>query len=140
MRHITHSDLYNLTRRITKQLDHTKIRAGHLGDKERYRRRELLDAISDAILEATLIPRPAGATCYALDGIGIWAAEKAPTTSDVVDTPDRRVEADDDQDHTPAQMDPTWRALSSRASSWEIPPALVSEGMVPKSAESTSGP
>ena len=98
VRPITQTDLYNLTRRITKQLDHTKIRAGHLGDDERYRRRELLDAISDAILAATLIPRPAGSTSYALDGTGIWAAEKAPNVVDVVDTPDRRVEVDDDQD------------------------------------------
>lgn len=74
---ITISDLYNLTRRITRMLEFSKIRAALLSKEERHLRRDKLDKFVSVLLDATLPPRPTGSHDYALDGTGIWAAERS---------------------------------------------------------------
>lgn len=74
---VTLHELYMLTKRITKMCDFSKKRASLLSSEERHRRRNFVDEIVAALLDPTLIPRPADSHDYALDGSGIWAAEKS---------------------------------------------------------------
>lgn len=75
-------DLQHISRRVSDALDHTAVRLrGRVPDEqivaEQQRRRATLNAILDAIIDATLTPRPAGSADYAVDGTGLWAAERA---------------------------------------------------------------
>ena len=72
------NQLYKLTQRISAKLDHTQARAPHASDAARAARRDTLAGLTTALLATTLLPRPEGAADYALDGTGIWAAERAP--------------------------------------------------------------
>lgn len=74
---ISVSDLYNLTRRISKMTNFSKQRAPLITKEERHIRREWIDNIVKAILDPTLPPRPEGSHDYALDGTGIWASERS---------------------------------------------------------------
>ena len=74
---ISVSDLYNLTRRISKMTNFSQKRAPLLSKEERHIRREWIDNIVNAILDPTLPPRPEGSHDYALDGTGIWASERS---------------------------------------------------------------
>ena len=74
---ISLNDLYALTKRITKMLDFTRMRAPLLSKVERHVRRNCLDAIVAALLDPTLPARPEGSFDYAVDGTGIWASEKS---------------------------------------------------------------
>lgn len=76
-------DLYNFTRRFAR-LDYTVERAADLSDPERERRKRVLADLSDAMLGATLPPRPNDASDYALDGTGIWAHEKSPRSAPAI--------------------------------------------------------
>lgn len=76
-------DLYNFTRRFAR-LDYTPERAPDLSNQERNRRKRVLADMSDAILDATLPPRPNGGSDYALDGTGIWAHEKSSRSAPAV--------------------------------------------------------
>jgi len=76
VRLLTLPDLYNMTRTISKKLDHTKLRAGELADATRYARREALDSIAEAITMASHIERPPGSSDFAVDGTGVWDSEK----------------------------------------------------------------
>ena len=84
-REITHNDLYALTKRISKMTDFSSKRAPLLSKHDRHHRRDLIDEIVAAILDTTLPARPEGSHDYALDGTGIWAAEryqrKIPTST-----------------------------------------------------------
>lgn len=71
------SELYEISKRITKTLDFTQKRALLLPKTQRHIRRDKLDAIVASVLETTLIERPAGSHDFALDGTGIWAFEKS---------------------------------------------------------------
>jgi len=73
---LTMNDLYQLSKRITKQLDFTETRVKHVPKETRHKRREYLDNFIYDILKPTLPKRPKGSTDYALDGTGIWASEK----------------------------------------------------------------
>lgn len=73
---LTMNDLYQLSKRITKQLDFTPARVNHLPKKVRHSRRESLDNFVYDILKPTLPARPEGSFDFALDGTGIWASEK----------------------------------------------------------------
>ena len=76
VRILTLADLYNMTRTISKKLDHTKIRARGLSDEGRYARRDALDEIAEAIIMASHIERPDGSNDFAVDGTGVWDAQK----------------------------------------------------------------
>jgi hypothetical protein len=76
-RAITQNDLYVLTRRISKMLDFSSRRAPLLSKCARHERRDHIDAIVAALLDTTLPIRPEGSHDYALDGTGIWAAERS---------------------------------------------------------------
>lgn len=76
---LTMNDLYQLSKRITRQLDFTAKRAQHLPKGARHKRREYIDNFIHDILKPTLPMRPEGSTDYALDGTGIWASEKGKT-------------------------------------------------------------
>ena len=71
------SELYEISKRITKTLDFTQNRALLLSKTQRHQRRDNLDAIVAALLETTLPERPKGSHDFALDGSGIWAFEKS---------------------------------------------------------------
>jgi hypothetical protein len=105
-RALTLLDLYNFTRRVTQTLNHTKTRAGDLEDVERYRRRAALDDFTAAFLDPTLIPRPDGAADFALDGSGLWAAEKAKRA--LTETPAEPV----DEDEEPPSVNSPGEAIS----------------------------
>ena len=77
-RQVTINQLYKLTQRISTYLDHTEGRAPGLNDNQRQARRQTLAGIPTDLLANTLINRPDDAADYALDGTGIWAAERAP--------------------------------------------------------------
>ena len=80
-RKITVNQLYKLTQRISAQLDYTERRAPDADEATRAARRGAVAvAVATALLAPTLIPRPEGHRDYALDGTGIWAAERAPET------------------------------------------------------------
>ena len=70
------NDLYQLSKRITRQLDFSPKRCGHLPTETRHSRREHLDNFVCQMLRPTLPERPEGSIDYALDGTGIWASEK----------------------------------------------------------------
>ena len=76
---ISVNQLYKITQRISAHIDHSDTRAPGLDHTTRQSRRETLAGIITALLSATLPDRPDDATDYALDGTGIWAAERAPT-------------------------------------------------------------
>lgn len=71
------SELYEISKRITKTLDFTQKRAPLIPKSQRHQRRDNLDAIVAALLETTLPERPKGSHDFALDGSGIWAFEKS---------------------------------------------------------------
>lgn len=75
-REITQNDLYVLTKRISRMTDFSSRRAPLLSKRERHDRRDLIDGIVAALLDTTLPARPEGSHDYALDGTGIWAAER----------------------------------------------------------------
>ena len=75
---LTVNHLYQLTKLISTKLDYTDARAPGIDDEARNTRRNTVKDIRDALLAATLIPRPDGAADYALDGTGLWAPENAP--------------------------------------------------------------
>ena len=70
------NDLYQLSKRITGQLDFSQARASQLQKQVRHQRRECLDQFVSDMLSKTLPKRPEGSIDYALDGTGIWASEK----------------------------------------------------------------
>lgn len=76
-REITQNDLYALTKRITRMTDFSSKRAPLLSKHDRHDRRDRIDGIVAAILDTTLPARPEGSHDYALDGTGIWAAERS---------------------------------------------------------------
>lgn len=76
---LTMNDLYQLSKRITKQLDFTQARVRYVPKQIRHNRRESLDNFVYDILKPTLPARPEGSIDYALDGTGIWAFEKGKT-------------------------------------------------------------
>ena len=71
------SELYEISKRITKTLDFTQKRALLQSKTQRHLRRDKLDAIVAALLETTLTKRPQGSHDFALDGSGIWAFERS---------------------------------------------------------------
>lgn len=71
------SELYEISKRITKTLDFTQKRARLLSKVQRHKRRDNLDAVVATLLETTLPERPKGSHDFALDGSGIWAFEKS---------------------------------------------------------------
>ena len=70
------NDLYQLSKRITGQLDFSLVRAPQLQKEVRHQRRAYLDQFVSDMLNKTLPTRPQGSIDYALDGTGIWASEK----------------------------------------------------------------
>jgi hypothetical protein len=80
---LTVNDLYQLSKRITRQLDFTRARADHLSKANRHKRREHIDNFIYDILKPTLPPRPEGSEDYALDGTGIRASEKGKSSQQV---------------------------------------------------------
>lgn len=65
------SDLYYLSRTITRKLSWTGPAAADLDDDERDRRQSALQEIVDRLIRATLPPRPGSS--FALDESAIWA-------------------------------------------------------------------
>lgn len=76
VRVLSRADLYNMTRRITDRLDHAPIRTPDLSDGERDTRRGWLHEITQALIDATLMPRPEGSADFAVDGTAAWAFAK----------------------------------------------------------------
>ncbi len=105
---LTLHELYQLSKKVTRKLDHTHARCHGMSREERLRRRANLDRIADTLLDQTLIPRPKDAQSYALDATGIWAFEKSPTPVDSAAVP---AEPCQDDEHN----DPTKRPAANHA-------------------------
>lgn len=99
---LTLHELYQLSKKVTRKLDHTRDRCPGMPREERLRRRANLDRIADALLDPTLTPRPRDAQTYALDATGIWAFEKSPTPIDSESAPADNCD-DDEHDDPPAR-------------------------------------
>ena len=115
-------DLENVSRRILDRMNYTENRLpdrespGDMAD-ERARRYAQLTNIIDTLIRATHIPRPNGASDYALDSTGMWANERAwralPDQSSVVENEDSFgpseeeiiaiIEADQEEDSAPTE-------------------------------------
>jgi hypothetical protein len=69
--------LYTLTKHLRQKLDYTKIRAVGLSKSERNKRRDVVDIVAQALIKATLTPRPPGAEDFAMDATALWAHERS---------------------------------------------------------------
>jgi hypothetical protein len=83
---VSETQLYAITKRVSRKLDYTVARQPLLSDSEREQRFTALQGITQALLKQTLIPRPAGSCDYAVDGTGLDAPERSPRKPD--DLPD----------------------------------------------------
>ena len=72
---LSEDDLENVGRRVRDFLDYSTNRC-QASEEVRQQRYQTLTAIVDAVIDNTLPPRPSGAEDYAIDGTGIWAAER----------------------------------------------------------------
>lgn len=68
---ITHTDLYALTKQISRITDFSSKRAPLLSRHDHHDRRDLIDGIVAALLDTTLLTKPEGSHDYALDGTEI---------------------------------------------------------------------
>lgn len=96
-------DLENVSSRVLNRMNYSEARLPDQeepGDMaaERAARYAALTDIIDTMLRSTLIPRPEGASDYALDGTGIWANERAwralPEKAAIVETEERLAPVD----------------------------------------------
>lgn len=127
------SDLYNLTRTISKKLDHTKVRGVGLTDEVRYTRRDALDAIAEAIVMASHIDRPAGSIDFAVDGTGVWDAERGfPDASLTVEKDDHEEADAETAPAEPAEL--TTAETTSAAASDESVSIVVAKRRPPTDA------
>ena len=72
------SDLYYVTKRISKALDYGKGSAPNLDDAERARRRHVVRAFSDALMD--VFDLGWHSTTHALDATGIWSWGRGKAT------------------------------------------------------------
>ena len=74
-----YDDLANAVAKVRKQLDYGHGTAPGLDDVERLRRRETVEDIVDRLLASSSIPR--SCSTAAIDGTGIWAWNRGPSTT-----------------------------------------------------------
>lgn len=102
---LTESMLYNFTRTFSR-IEYGHARMPDLSDEERAARFERVQAISQALLRQTLIPRPEGSADYAVDGTGIDAPERPYRKPKDLPDPDGHEENEADQPTEPLVVAP----------------------------------
>ena len=129
LRTISYDDIKNMSRRIRDMLDYSEARypdlppvcvcenppqdgscfapgcQGQDRSAERARRKEAVQAIINAGINATLITRPPGSRDYAIDSTGLWAHERAKGSPPKIDD-----EADQVPDHDLVASEPDAQA------------------------------
>lgn len=76
---LSEADLQNVSRALKRALNYGAFLPATFrgNDGEIARRKALLEELTDTLIDATLIPRPADAHDYAIDESGIWASERS---------------------------------------------------------------
>lgn len=146
LRQVTYEDIKNMSRRIQRQLDYSPERypdlppnctcpqppahgqckepmcAGQDRSSERLTRANTVQSILDAVIRATLVPRPEGAADYAIDSTGLWAHERAkgsPPRTAQEDNADNEPDAADETLAT-ATDNPTKRRRAPSDAGWGV--------------------
>lgn len=86
---ISEADLQNVSRSIRRALSYTPtFLPRHLAENaaECHRRKTTLEALMDAILDATLVERHPDGLDYAIDDTGLWAPERARRVIEEIET------------------------------------------------------
>lgn len=97
---LTEWRLYNFTRTFSR-IEYGYARQPDLTEEERATRFGSVEALSQALLRQTLIPRPGGSTDYAVDGTGIDAPERGHRKPKDLPDPDGHEEQTDTQPTEP---------------------------------------
>jgi hypothetical protein len=70
---VTEAQIYRYSARLTRAADFSVERAPQVAEDCRRWRKYQMIRISDALIAATLIPRPNGGVDYAIDSTGVWS-------------------------------------------------------------------